>query len=127
MSLLYYELPKLPDTAEAKDTLTLWLKLFKAETEEDLQRIERLGGALMGQTMEAYRAITAESEFREAERLRSRARHNEASAISHAVNQAVGQNNEKWQTAVADIMTEKGIPEKKKKKLEELITKNGME
>ena len=60
----------------------------------------------MKQAIEAYRGITATDEFKEMERLRSRARHNEASALSHARSEGIklGANTEreKWQSAVAD-------------------------
>ena len=39
---------------------------------------------LMQQAIGAYRQVTATDEFKEIERLRSRARHNEASALRHA-------------------------------------------
>ncbi len=42
--------------------------------------------------------MTATDEFKEMERLRSRARHNEASAIGYAVDR----EREKWQGIVAD-------------------------
>jgi len=32
-------LPKLPEVVDADDELKLWLALFKAETEEELQKI----------------------------------------------------------------------------------------
>ena len=80
----YFELPKLPKTVNADDGLQLWLTLFKAETEEDLKQIEALGVPIMEQTIHAYRHITARDEFKELERLRSRARHNEAAALRHA-------------------------------------------
>ena len=38
----------------------------------------------MEQAIQAYHQITADSEFRETERLREKARHDEASALRHA-------------------------------------------
>ena len=82
--LQYYELPKLPKEVGTEDELKLWLTLFNAKTEEDLARIEVMGVPVMKQAIEAYREVTAMDEFREIERLRSRARNNEASALGHA-------------------------------------------
>ncbi|MDR0570185.1 MAG: Rpn family recombination-promoting nuclease/putative transposase [Clostridiales Family XIII bacterium] len=79
-SLHYFELPKLPEVVSADDELKLWLALFKAETEEDLKQIEEMGAPVMEQAIGAYRRVTATEEFKEMERLRSRARHNEAAA-----------------------------------------------
>jgi predicted transposase/invertase (TIGR01784 family) len=89
LSLHYFELPKLPEIADAdaNDELKLWLTLFNAKTEEDLAKIESLGGSIMRQAIGAYRQVTATNEFIEIERLRSRARHNEAAALRHARNQ----------------------------------------
>jgi len=102
MNLHYFELPKLPEIVNADDGLKLWLTLFKAETEEDLKRIEALGVPVMEQTINAYRHITATDEFKEMERLRSRARHNEAAALRHARAEGAEAEREKWQDVVAE-------------------------
>jgi len=96
--LHYFELPKLPDEVSVDDRLKLWLKLFNAETEEELSKIERMGVSVMEQAVKEYRRITTTEEFREIERLRSRARHNEASALHHAKEE----EREKWQGVVAE-------------------------
>jgi predicted transposase/invertase (TIGR01784 family) len=85
--LHYFELPKLPKMVDADDGLKLWLALFKAETEEELAKIEALEVPIMTEAIGAYRHVAATDEFREIERLRSRARHNEASALRHARNE----------------------------------------
>ncbi|MDR2734227.1 MAG: Rpn family recombination-promoting nuclease/putative transposase [Spirochaetota bacterium] len=95
MHLCYFELSKLPNIVDAHDELKLWLKLFKAESEEDLRQIEALGVPIMDQAIEAYRQTKAADEFRELERLRSRARHNEAAALRHAREEARTQEKEK--------------------------------
>jgi predicted transposase/invertase (TIGR01784 family) len=94
----YFELPKLPEGVDTADELKLWLMLFKAETEEEMRKIETMGGAVMEQAVEAYKHITATDEFKEIERLRSLARHNEASALRHAAEV----ERAKWQKVVAD-------------------------
>ncbi len=85
--LHYFELPKLPKTVTADDELKLWLSLFKAETEEDIAKIEAMEVATMQEAIGAYRHVAATDEFKEIERLRSRARHNEAAALRHARNE----------------------------------------
>jgi predicted transposase/invertase (TIGR01784 family) len=97
-SLHYFELPKLPEIVNTNDELKLWLSLFRAETEEDLKQIEEMGVPIMEQAIGAYRHVTATEEFKEMERLRSRARHNEAAALRHAAEV----EREKWQGVVAD-------------------------
>ena len=99
LSLHFFELPKLPEVVDADDELKLWLALFKAETEEELQQIEAMGVPVMEQAINAYRHITTTEEFKEMERLRSLARHNEAAALRHAAEV----EREKWQGVVADL------------------------
>ena len=98
MSLHYYELPKLPKTISADNGSQLWLKLFDAETEEELTQIEALEVPVMQQAIQAFRSITATDEFRTLERMRSDARRNEASALGNARRE----EREKWQGVVAD-------------------------
>jgi hypothetical protein len=102
MSLHYFELPKLPGTVNADDNLGLWLSLFNAETEEELKQIEAMEAPIMKQAIDAYRNITATDEFKELERLRSLARHNEASALGHARREATAIADAKWGSVVAD-------------------------
>jgi len=59
---------------------------------------EALGVPVMSQAIEAYRHVSASEQFKEIERLRSLARHNEASALAHAAEV----EREKWQGIVAD-------------------------
>ena len=58
--------------------------LFKAETEEELEKMKEMEVPVMSQAMNAYYTITASSEFREKERLRAKARHDEAQALRNA-------------------------------------------
>jgi len=104
--LHFYELPKLPEVENGDDELKLWLTLFNAETEEDLMKIEAMGVDVMSEAIVAYRQVSATEEFKEIERLRSRTRHNEASALGHARREGIGigeeAEREKWQVVVAD-------------------------
>ena len=74
-------LPKLPDDPDQEDMLLLWISLFKADTEEELERIKGMEVPVMSQAINAYYTITASSEFREKERLREKARHDEAQTL----------------------------------------------
>ena len=79
------------------------LSLFKAKTEEELKKIRELGDPIMEQAIEAYRQITTTNEFKELERLRSRARHDEASALGHVRREV----NKKWEKKHAKTIAEK--------------------
>jgi predicted transposase/invertase (TIGR01784 family) len=102
----FYELPKIPKEVSNKNMLLLWLSLFKADTEEELEKIKAMEVPDMDQAISAYYTITASSEFRERERLWEKARHDEAQALRHAreVGEAKGREEErtKWQGVVAD-------------------------
>jgi len=84
MSLYFFELCKLPKEVSADDMRLLWLALFRADTEEELAKIESMEVPVMEEAIQAYHQITAESTFRESMRLYELARHNEASALRHA-------------------------------------------
>jgi predicted transposase/invertase (TIGR01784 family) len=84
MGFHFFELPKLPKDISENNMLLLWLALFKAETEEELAKIKALEVPVMSQAINAYYSITASSEFREMERLREKARHDEAQALHNA-------------------------------------------
>ena len=48
---------------------------------------------MMNQAINAYYTITASSEFREIERLREKARHDEAQALYHARQEGISERN----------------------------------
>jgi flagellar biosynthesis/type III secretory pathway protein FliH len=60
----------------------------------------------MDEAINAYHKITVTPEFRQLERMRSDARHNEASALHYArqegVKEGMKEEREKWQSVVAD-------------------------
>jgi predicted transposase/invertase (TIGR01784 family) len=87
MALHFFELPKLPKEVSVGDGQRLWLKLFDADTEEELKQIEALGASVMNEAIGAYRSITATEEFRRLAQMREDARHNEASALHNARNE----------------------------------------
>ncbi len=109
MGFHFFELPKLPDDITQKDMLLLWLSLFKADTEEELEKIKEMEVPVMSQAINAYYTITASSEFREKERLREKARHDEAQALFHA--EQKGKQKEKIE--IAQNMITDGEPMEK--------------
>ena len=105
--LHFFELPKLSKSVNIVCGKEVWLKLFTAETEEDLEKIEDLGVPVMSEAVQAYRHVSASSEFREIERIRSKARHDEAQALRNARSQGAEEEREKWQDVVAEVTAEK--------------------
>ena len=107
MGFHFFELPKLPADVSDGDMLLLWLSLFKAETEEELEKIKEMEVPVMSQAINAYYTITASSEFREKERLRAKARHDEAQALHNARKERdieIARNALKMNMSVDDIM-----------------------
>ena len=102
MSLHFFELPKVPNDINAQNMLLLWLTLFKAETEEELERIKSMEVKVMNQAINAYTNITASPEFQEIERMREKAGHDEAQALYNAAERATVKEREKWQGVIAD-------------------------
>jgi len=96
--LHFFELPKLSEQVSTTCRKELWLKLFKAETEEDLVKIEALEVPIMSEAVKAYRHVSASAEFRERERLWSKARHDEAQALRNVARL----RDEHWQGVVAE-------------------------
>ena len=80
----FYELRKLPDIIDKSDMMQVWLKLIGARTEEDVLAVERLEVREMAQAVSAYRQITGSQEYQELERMRDKARHDEAQALGNA-------------------------------------------
>ena len=94
--LHFFELKKLPPLANADNGKELWLSLFNAKTEEDLAKIEAMEVPIMSTALQAYRHVAASDEFKERERMRSKARHDEAQALRNAQRQ----RDEHWQGIV---------------------------
>jgi len=106
MILHFYELNKLPPLNKADSGRDLWLKLFRAETEEELTKIDGMGVPIMSEAISAYRHVAASPELREAERMRSKARHDEAQALMSArltgKSEGAEEERKKWQGVAAE-------------------------
>ena len=84
MGFIFFELPKLPAEISRNNMLQVWLRLFKANTEEELAEIEKWEVPEMQQAIDAYREVTVSPEFREVVRMREKARLDERQALHHA-------------------------------------------
>ena len=128
MGFYFFELKKLPKNITEDNALLLWLSLFDANTEEDLEKIKAMEVPEMNQAINAYYAITASSEFREIERLREKARHDEAQALYHAEQKGRSKGISERNVEIARAMLANGEPIDKimhytdlsKEKIEEL-------
>jgi len=57
---------------------------------------------IMNEAIVAYRHVAASPELREAERMRSKARHDEAQALKNAERRGAETEREKWQRLAAE-------------------------
>lgn len=110
MGFHFFELPKLPDDVNQENMLLLWLSLFKADTEEELEKIRGMEVPVMSQAINAYYTITASSEFREKERLRAKARHDEAQALYNARREAKREAKREEKFEIARNLKKMGMP-----------------
>jgi len=94
----FFELPKLPKDTDKNNLLNLWLALFKANTEEEMQMLEELNVSEVNEAITAYRTVTSSDELWEIERQLERARMNEASVVHNAEKREA----EKWKGIVAE-------------------------
>jgi predicted transposase/invertase (TIGR01784 family) len=85
MSLHYFELTKLPEIEklDVGDGKNLWLALFSANTDEEMSKVEKIGGDIMAQAVAAYKSVVASDDLKEIERLRELAEFNERSARNY--------------------------------------------
>jgi predicted transposase/invertase (TIGR01784 family) len=102
MELRFFELRKLPKIIDTNDMLQVWLKIFSAETEEDLKELKELEVKEVRQALEAYNYIIGSPEYQELERVRERALHDEAQALLHSWEAGVRESDVKWQNVLAD-------------------------
>jgi len=79
----YFELNKAPDVIESQDGIEPWLALFRAETEEELDKIEKIGGD-MAEAVQQMRYLPGTPEFLHMETTLLFARLDENQRISNA-------------------------------------------
>jgi predicted transposase/invertase (TIGR01784 family) len=84
MAIHCYEVRKVPKDPDVKNELEMILSLFRARTEKDLSKLEKKEVPIVSEAIGVYHEIMASNEFKEIERLRLRASHDEATALEAA-------------------------------------------
>ncbi|MDR1588949.1 MAG: hypothetical protein LBS51_02015 [Oscillospiraceae bacterium] len=101
MGIFVFELGKVPDEIDASNLLELFLHAFRADTEEDLEILEKLGVPEMNEMITAYREITTSPDYVDLERKRVMSRLDEGQALSNARRKGFAEGeesaNSKWQ------------------------------
>jgi hypothetical protein len=103
--IIIYVLTKSSEPADGDEEIKFWLAFFKAQTEEELDQIIKMGVPVMRDAVAAYKNVAVSNEFKEIERLRERTRHNEAAALGHAARVAAKER----ETEISKRMQEFGI------------------
>ncbi|MDR2620343.1 MAG: Rpn family recombination-promoting nuclease/putative transposase [Propionibacteriaceae bacterium] len=101
LALHYLELKKLPKGTNRASELELLLSAFRARTVEDLESMRESAVPNMNEVIDMYWKVTADTKFREIARLKERARHDEASALSQAEQKGEQRADKKWKRLTA--------------------------
>ena len=112
MVLHFFELKKLPKEIGKGDLRLLWLALFRADTEEELAKLEALEVPELNQAISAFQSVVTSPEFREIERMRTKARYDEAQALYHARREEkfeVAKRLMKKQLSIEDVADATGL------------------
>jgi len=109
MEILFFELKKLPDSIDRNDRMQIWLKLISAKTEDDLAAIESMEVKEMAQAVNAYKQISATQKYQELERIRDKARHDEAQALNNAMRHGEIKGRKKTQEETARRLLAMGL------------------
>jgi len=96
--LHFFELPKLPDIIDKEDLLLIWLALFDADTEEELEMIEEMGVDEINEVVTAYRNLSQSPEFNLMETQRIMTEMDEAQALYNAREQ----ERKLWESVIKD-------------------------
>ena len=100
--LHFFELTKLPKIINKDDLSLMWLALFKADTEEELQMIDGYGVDEINEVVTAYRKLSQSPEFNLMETQRIMAEADEAQAMNNAERRGEERERERWQGIVSD-------------------------
>jgi predicted transposase/invertase (TIGR01784 family) len=82
--IYFIELNKKIDKSTGENPLELWIDLFKAKTDEDLDKILESGDEVMTQVVKAIGEIAKTDKFKEEERLRRKALSDETGSLNAA-------------------------------------------
>ncbi len=83
-SILFFELRKVNDKIDKNNRKKLWLQLINAETEEDLDMLDKTGVPEISKAVVILHEMSADEEMREMARLREKAILDERSALNFA-------------------------------------------
>lgn len=83
-AIIFIELPKIDGEVDKNDRRKLWMQLIKAETEEELDMLDKTGVPEIQQAVVILHEMSADEQMREMARLREKAILDEKSALSFA-------------------------------------------
>ena len=110
MGFHFFELPKLPAEVDEDNLLLLWLSLFNAESEEELEKLGKMEVPVMSEAINAYYSVANSSEYREMERLREKTKHDEAQALYSAEQRGIKQGKTEGIIEVARNLIADNMP-----------------
>jgi hypothetical protein len=104
MSIFVFELGKLPEQIDSGNILELFLRAFRADTEDELETLEKLGVHEMNEMITAYREITSSPDYVDLERKRLMNSLDEGKALRNAERRGEARANARWQKRLKQIV-----------------------
>lgn len=120
MSIHFFELRKVSDRLDVNDKKGMWMRLIKADTEEELNMIKSTNIPAMEQAVQVILDMNADTALRERARLREKALHDEASALEflkHAEEKAREKGIEEGLMQALEKLIASGMSKEDAKKL----------
>lgn len=109
MGIHFFELRKVSDRLDVNDKKGMWMRLIKADTEEELNMIKSTNIPAMEQAVQVILDMNADTALRERARLREKALHDEASAMQGAREEGLKEGIEKERSAIIEKMRKSGM------------------
>ena len=109
--ILFFELNKLKNWKNKDDRRLLWLRLINAETEEELEMLDRSGVPEIQKAVVILHEMSADEEMRELARLREKALRDEVSARNYYRREGRAEGREEREQEIIDSMRANGLTE----------------
>lgn len=110
-SILFFELQKVNNKIDKNDHKKLWLQLINAETEEELDMLEKTGVPEIQKAVVILHEMSADEEMREMARLREKAILDEQSAMNFARREGREEGRVEERETIIARMREDGLTE----------------
>lgn len=116
-SILFFELRKVNNKVDKNNRKELWLRLINAETEEELDMLDKTGVPKIRKAVVILHEMSADEKMREMARLREKAILDERSAINFAKKEGREEGREEERERAIALMRQEGYSEEQIRKI----------